>query len=110
MRTRTAVATAAATAALVVGGTGSASATHTHAMVVGNGKCVVIAEGAGEADVNLPGVVFTNNPNVDIAPSDGRNHPLHVLVHQGRAGENNQLVVLGTPAADLACAAGYVNP
>ena len=109
MNPRTAVAAAIAAAALTVVGAGTASATHTHVKVLGNEMCVVMAEGAGEAGVDLPGVVFTNNPNVDIAPSDGRNHPLHVLVHQGRAGENNDLYVAGTLAAETACAAGYVN-
>lgn len=86
-----------------------ATATHTHVMPVGNGRCVVIAEEAGEEAVELPGAVFENNPNVDIAPAAGRNHPLHVLVHQGVAGEQHPLYVYGTAAADAACTAGYVN-
>ncbi|MFQ6172645.1 hypothetical protein ACK8HX_13635 [Oryzobacter sp. R7] len=86
-----------------------AAADHTHAKVVGNGQCVVLAEGAGEEQVVLPASVFENNPNVDIAPTAGRMHPLHVLVHLGQAGEHNDLYVYGTPAAGAACAAGYVN-
>jgi hypothetical protein len=78
-------------------------------MLVGNGECVVLAEGAGEEAVTLPLSVFENNPNVDIAPTAGRMHPLHVLVHLGQAGEHNQLFVYGTPAANAACSAGYVN-
>lgn len=104
-------------AALVAGATGgllltlspAAFADHTHAKVVGNGQCVVLAEGAGEEAVVLPLSVFENNPNVDIAPTASRMHPLHVLVHLGQAGEHNALFVYGTPAEATACAAGYVN-
>ena len=70
---------------------------------------MVLAEGAGEEAVVLPLSVFENNPNVDIAPTALRMHPLHVLVHLGQTGEHNALFVYGTPAADAACAAGYVN-
>ena len=98
-----------ATGGVVVAMSPSASADHTHAMVVGNEMCVVLAEGAGEESVVLPVFVFENNPNVDIAPTDGRMHPLHVLVHLGQAGEHVALFVYGTAAADAACAAGYVN-
>ncbi|WP_426226174.1 hypothetical protein [Pseudarthrobacter sp. DSP2-3-2b1] len=94
---------------LLLASSGAAVADHTHAKVVGNGQCVVLAEGAGEEHVVLPDAVFENNPNVDIPKTLNRAHPLHVLVHQGRAGENNDLYVYGTPAADAACAAGYVN-
>jgi hypothetical protein len=86
-----------------------AMANHTHVMVVGNGECVVLAEDAGEEAVALPLAVFENNPNVDISPTALRMHPLHVLVHLGRPGENNALFVYGTPAADAACASGIVN-
>jgi hypothetical protein len=88
---------------------GPAAATHSHVMVVGNGECVVLAEGAGEADVSLPLAVFDHNPNVTIAPSDYRMHPLHVLVHKGIPGSNHPMEVAGTPAATLLCTAGYVN-
>jgi hypothetical protein len=112
MTTRTTI--RAATLAAVAGGfllaaPGPAFADHTHAKVVGNGQCVVLAEGAGEESVVLPLSVFENNPNVDIAPTALRMHPLHVLVHLGQAGDHNALFVYGTPAADAACAAGYVN-
>lgn len=86
-----------------------AMADHTHVMLVGNDRCVVLAEGAGEEAVTLPASVFENNPNVDVPPTAGRMHPLHVLVHLGQAGEQNQLFVHGTPAATAACTAGYVN-
>jgi hypothetical protein len=105
----TAAAASAASALLLLASSGAAVANHTHAKVVGNGQCVVLAEGAGEESVVLPDSVFTNNPNVDIAKTDGRAHPLHALVHLGQAGEQVDLYVYGTPAADAACAAGYVN-
>ena len=97
------------TGSFLVAMPGAALADHTHAKVVGDGLCVVIAEGAGEESVVLPASVFENNPNVDIAPTAGRMHPLHVLVHLGQAGEHNALFVYGTDAADAACWAGYVN-
>lgn len=105
----TTAAASAAAALLLLASSGAAVANHTHVKVAGNGECVVMAEGAGEENVDLPDAVFTNNPNVDIAQADFRTHPLHVLVHQGRAGENNALYVYGTPAAKGACTAGYVN-
>lgn len=97
-----------ASAVLLLGSSGAAVADHTHAKVVGNGGCVVIAEGSGEAGVDLPSAVFTGNPNVDIAEVQGRTHPLHVLVHQGVPGENMALYVVG-PATDAACPAGFLN-
>lgn len=106
---RTAAAASAASALLLLASGGAAFASHTHVKVVGNGGCVVLAEGAGEENVELPQAVFDNNPNVDVDATTGRSHPLHVLVHLGVAGENNQLYVYGTPAADAACADYYVN-
>ena len=90
---------------------GSALATHTHVKVVGNGLCVVLAENAGEESVTLPGAVFEHNPNVTIVdPAAGRSHPLHVLVHLGVPGSRSgAYYVLGSPEANAACAAGYVN-
>lgn len=100
----------AAMTGVVLGFPGAAHADHTHAKVVGNGQCVILAEGAGEESVVLPDSVFTNNPNVD-APSgnDTRSHPLHVLVHLGVPGDHLELFVLDTAAGDAACASGYVN-
>ncbi|WP_459790607.1 hypothetical protein [Arthrobacter sp. AD-310] len=106
---RTAVAASAASALLLLATGGAASASHTHVKVVGNDGCVVMAEGTGEENVNLPASVFENNPNVDAPATAGRTHPLHVLVHLGVAGENNELYVYGTPAAEAACAGYYVN-
>ena len=98
-----------ATGGALLAASGPAQADHTHVMVLGNGQCVVLAEGAGEEAVALPLPVFERNPNVDISPVALRMHPLHVLVHLGRAGEENALFVYGTPAADAACASGYAN-
>ena len=88
---------------------GPVSANHTHVMPVGNGQCVVIAEGSGEAEVSLPLSVFDHNPNVTIAPTPDRMHPLHVLVHRGVPGTNHPMEVAGMPAAAALCWAGYVN-
>lgn len=86
-----------------------ALASHTHVMSLGNGRCVLLAHEAGEESVVLPLSVFQHNPNVDIAPTAGRMHPLHVLVHLGQAGEHLQLAVAGTTAAATLCPAGIVN-
>ena len=87
-----------------------ALASHTHVMEIGNtGRCVLLAADAGEEDVVLPIAVFDRNPNVDIAPTAGRRHPLHVLVHLGVAGEQHQLAVAGNPAAVALCPNGSVN-
>ena len=90
-------------AALVLAAPGAAQATHTHVVVLANGQCVVLAEEAGEEDVVLATAVFASNPNVDIAATAGRAHPLHVLVHLGPAGEHVELYVYGTAAAAAAC-------
>ncbi len=42
---------------------------HSHVKLLGNGQCVVLAEGAGEDDVVLPLSVFDHNPNVDVLPT-----------------------------------------
>ena len=84
-------------------------ASHTHAKLVGNGECVVLAEAAGEESVNLPDTVFTHNPNASVVSSPGRNHPLHVLVHSGVAGQSGDYYVHGSAEASTGCNAGYVN-
>ena len=86
-----------------------ALASHTHVMSLGNGQCVLLAHEAGEESVVLPLSMFENNPNVDIAPTAGRMHPLHLLVHLGQAGEHLQLAVAGTAAAAALCPSGIVN-
>jgi hypothetical protein len=94
----------------VMGVAGPAQADHTHAKVVGNDQCVILAQGGGEKYVVLPAAVFANNPNVDAPAGNAtRSHPLHVLVHLGVPGENQAIYVLGSPQANAACAAGYVN-
>ena len=85
-----------------------ALASHTHVMSLGNGQCVLLAEEAGEESVVLPLSVFEHNPNVDIAATAGRMHPLHVLVHLGQAGEHLELAVAGTTAAATLCPSGIV--
>jgi hypothetical protein len=113
MRTRKASSAAGlvagASAAFVLAAPGTALATHTHVMQVGSGQCVALAEEAGEESVVLPAAVFQNNPNVDIAASAGRTHPLHVLVHKGAAGDHRNLYVLGTQDATNACGTQFVN-
>ena len=96
-------------AALLVLAAAPVAASHTHVMALGNGQCVLLAHEAGEESVVLPLSVFENNPNVDIAPTANRMHPLHVLVHLGQAGEHLQLAVAGTPAAAALCPDGIVN-
>jgi hypothetical protein len=86
-----------------------ALASHTHVMSLGNGQCVLLALEAGEESVVLPLSVFENNPNVDIAATAGRMHPLHVLVHLGQAGDHLELAVAGTAAAAALCPDGVVN-
>lgn len=85
------------------------SASHTHVKQLGNGQCVLLAAGAGEADVVLPLAVFDHNPNVTIAPAANRMHPLHVLVHKGVPGDHNLMEVYGTTAGNNLCSAGYVG-
>jgi hypothetical protein len=87
----------------------AALASHTHVMSLGNGECVLLAHEAGEESVVLPPSVFEHNPNVDIAATADRMHPLHVLVHLGQAGEHLELAVAGSAAAALLCPDGIVN-
>ena len=84
MRTRIARVALGATTLLALAAT-PALANHSHVKLLGNGQCVVLAEGAGEDDVVLPPSVFGHNPNVDVSPT-GPAHPLHVLVHRRNPG------------------------
>lgn len=95
--------------ALLVLSAAPALAGHSHVMQVGNGQCVILAANGGEADVVLPNAVFLHNPNVDIAPTLGKMHPLHVLVHTGVPGDHNALAVAGTGTAATLCSEGIVN-
>lgn len=106
---RFAVPAAAASALLLLGTAGSAQADHNHVKVVGNGGCIVVAEGSGESEVDLPSAVFAGNPNVDIPEADGLTHPLHLLVHRGVPGDRLSLYVLGSPAALAACPGDFLN-
>jgi hypothetical protein len=84
------------------------AANHSHVKLLGNGQCVVLAEGAGEDEVVLPLAVFEHNPNVDV-PATGAAHPLHVLVHKGVPGDKGSYAVYGSAAGNAMCTAGYVN-
>lgn len=104
------------TAALgaVVLSAGPAAATHTHVLVLADGSCVILAENGAENEIDLSTGGVYEHPNVDIAPTVGRNHPLHVLVHKGAAGDRIELQVMGdtNPAGGFdPCAAtgNYVN-
>ena len=86
-----------------------ALATHTHAKATGQaGTCVLLAQGAAEEAVDLPAGVFDHNPNVTVAPTAGRNHPLHVLVHTGVAGADGGYWVYDNGESAAHCSA-YVN-
>ena len=87
-----------------------ALASHSHVKLLGNGQCVLLAEGAGEDEVVLPQSVFDNNPNV-VVLSTGAAHPLHVLVHRGRPGTTH-LYAVYTPTITnpgQVCEGGSVN-
>lgn len=105
---RYAVLTLAGSTMLLLAASGPAQADHTHVKVVGNGQCIVLAEGSGESHVDLPSAVFSN-PNVDIPEVDGRTHPLHLLVHKGIPGDHLLLHVLGSADALEACPRGLIN-
>jgi hypothetical protein len=83
-------------------------ANHSHVRVLGNGRCVLLAEGAGEDQVVLSLAVFDKNPNVVVSPT-GAAHPLHVLVHRGVPGDRGSYAVFGSDTGNAMCAAGYVN-
>ncbi len=85
-----------------------ALANHSHVMQLGNGQCVVLAEGAGEDKVVLPLAVFKHNPNV-VVPSTGAAHPLHVLVHRGVPGTTHPYAVYGSEQGGALCSTGIVN-
>lgn len=77
------LAAGALTAAIAAGTALPAAAHHTHVRHVGQtGDCVIVADGAGEAEVDRPDVIFTLGISSD--PEGGADHPLHVLVHKGQ--------------------------
>lgn len=95
-RMRKGVVLGAAALAAVVLSAGPAAATHSHVLVLADGSCVILAENGAESEIDLStGGVYAHNPNVDITPTAGRNHPLHVLVHKGAAGDRIELQVMG---------------
>jgi hypothetical protein len=103
-RRRTSIITRAATGLIVAGavglaGAGTAHADHVHSKQVGNSACVLLAQNGGEGNVQLP---FSELP-------ENRRHPLHVLVHLGRAGENFAIGVYGTPSDPCFESGNYVN-
>lgn len=110
---RFAVPSAAVLSLLLLGTAAPAQADHTHVKVVGNGECIILAQGSGESEVDLPSAVFptdgSGNPNVDIPEADGLTHPLHLLVHRGVPGDHLSLYVHGSPAASAACPDGVIN-
>ena len=112
MRRRFVVVVGVALGAVVLWG-GPASASHTHVRVLANGNCVVLAAEGAESGLDLSGTgVFEHNPNVDVAPTAGRNHPLHVLVHKGAAGDVQRIEVMGSaadPCWGPAATGEYVN-
>lgn len=107
MNTRRTAIKRAAAAAIIVGavslaGAGTASAGHGHSKQVGNGGCVLLAQHGGEADVVLP---FATDAQV----AADRAHPLHLLVHLGRPGENFAIGVAGTASDPCIGSGDYVN-
>lgn len=94
-------------------GAGPASAAHTHVRVLANGDCVVLAADGAESGLDLSDTgVFEHNPNVDVAAAPGRNHPLHVLVHKGAAGDVQRIEVKGSagdPCWGPAATGQYLN-
>ncbi|MDH4144724.1 MAG: hypothetical protein OEY23_06080 [Acidimicrobiia bacterium] len=106
MRTRRTI-WQAATAAAVFGtitvvGAGTAGADHVHSKQVGNGSCVLLARNGGEGSVALP---FATDGQVAL----NRAHPLHLLVHLGRPGDNFAIGVAGTTSDPCNHSGDYVN-
>ena len=85
-----------------VAGAGTARADHVHSMQVGNGACVLLAHDGGEGEVDLP---FATAGQIEA----NRAHPLHLLVHLGRAGENFAIGVYGTASDPCLESGNYVN-
>ena len=84
-----------------------ALANHSHVKLLGNGQCVLLAEGAGEDDVVLPLSVFEHNPNVT-CPSTGAAPPAPRARPPGRP-RRHEVVAVGSDAGNAHCARGYVN-
>jgi hypothetical protein len=81
----------------------AANADHDHVLLLGNGKCVVLAAEGNEKYVQLP---YAGEYD------ENRQHPLHVNVHLGQPGERDGEPVIwvkGSPGDEANCD-GYVNP
>lgn len=99
---RSAAAALIAGAALLVGAA-TANADHIHSVQTGNGACVLLAQDGGEGEVDLP---FATQAQVDA----NRAHPIHLLVHLGRPGENFAIGVYRVEGSDPCFGSGdYVN-
>jgi hypothetical protein len=81
---------------------GSASADHVHSVEVGNGSCVLIGLHGAEGEVDLP---FATDGQV----AANRAHPVHLLVHLGRPGQNVAIGVFGTASDPCIDTGDYVN-
>jgi hypothetical protein len=94
------------TAAAVLAFPVAATATHLHVLVVGNGKCVVLAQDGNERWVELPTASFNNTtePTTTANP-----HPLHVHVHRGQPGQVVGIFVMGSASDPCAAAGEYLN-
>jgi hypothetical protein len=98
-------------------GAGAARADHTHVLILPNGRCAILAAEGNEKYQILPGVLFSNNPNVDADDAAGslddlplnRRHPLHVLVHLGVPGADGDIAVMGSAQDPCAVTGNYVN-
>jgi hypothetical protein len=99
---RSALAATLVVGAMGIAGAGTAHADHVHSIQVGNGACVLLAQSGGEGDVDLP---FATDALVDA----NRAHPLHLLVHLGRAGQNISIGVYGTPSDPCFETGHYLN-
>ena len=88
--------------AIGIAGAGAASADHVHSLQTGNGSCVLLAQDGGEKDVTLP---FATEAQVEAR----RAHPLHLLVHLGRPGQNFSIGVYSTAGDPCAGSGEYVN-
>ena len=80
----------------------TAHADHIHSVQTGNGACVLLAHDGGENEVDLP---FATEAQI----AANRAHPLHLLVHLERPGENLAIGVYGTASDPCIGTGDYVN-
>ena len=98
---RTAVGALVAGTVLAVGAA-TAHADHIHSVQTGSGACVLLAHDGGESEVDLP---FATEAQVDA----DRAHPMHLLVHLGRPGQNVTIGVYGTASDPCIGTGDYLN-